>query len=583
MARSFTSYAILVACITLVWGKAHAQTERFVSLVGDDAWPGTLSQPWRHVQHALDLAGPSWTISVREGVYNEAVNFVNGGSVTGTLVLRSYPGEVAVIDGTGLNADALLTIHDCSNIEVREMEIRNNAHNDAIGVLVEGACSHIRLVGVNVHDIHFSANPNATVNANTNAQPIIVLGSSASFALNDLVVDSCEVHQSRTGFSEGLAINGNVDGFRLTADHVHHISNIGMDAIGHEGTCADPLLDQARNGIITYNHVHDCISPYATCGGIYMDGARDILIEHNTVHDGMWGIEVGCEHVGKSASGIIVRNNVVYNNLGAALMLGGYDYPGGSGKVTDSLVRHNTFYHNDTQNGYEGELTLAYTENCTLAHNILCAGNGNNVLFYLDGALPLSQGLLLDHNLWSCPGGASNAEVGYHTSSYTGFSNYQNGTGQDANSLFGDPQFVDPALPDPDLHITGISPALDAGDPIFTAAPNESDMDGEARVYGNVDIGADERYPNTTLSETLPGVPWAIGPNPSSGRFRIQEVTAPFTGSRICVTDALGRVFLFEQTTDGTLDLSAFGAGLYCVELVHEGVRVAGPVRLIVQ
>lgn len=569
MRNTDRSLRFLLVAFSLAAGTVSLAQDYYVSVSGDDAFPGTLAQPWRHVQYALDQAGPFWTVHVMEGVYNEALTFVNSGGPNGPLTLRNYLNDVAVIDGTGLNADALVTIHDLSYIDVIGLEIRSNVHNDAIGVLVDGACQEIQLLGLNVHDIHFSADPNAPVNDNTNAQPIIVYGSNASYVLNDLTIADCDVHDCRPGFSEGLAINGNVMYFVVENNHVHHITNIGIDLIGHEGVCADPVIDQARNGIIRGNQVHDCISPYAMCGGIYVDGARDLVIERNVVHDGMWGIEVGCEHVGKSALNIAVRDNVVYNNLGSALMLGGYDYPNGSGKVEGCLIRHNTFYHNDTQNAFEGELTLAYSENCTIAHNILFADNSNNALFYLDDALPLSPGLTLDHNLWYCPGGAANAEITYHSDSFTGYADYQSGTGQDTNSPFGDPQFTDASLPDPDLHIASTSPARDAGDVAFVAALNETDMDNEARINGTVDIGADEYYSNTAVAEASVAEGWSAYPNPSSGVFAFRGPLLP-VGSHMEVTDTFGRTILTQQMPPNDrvqVDLSAFGPGVYLVRM----------------
>ncbi|MCK4660599.1 MAG: S8 family serine peptidase, partial [Phycisphaerae bacterium] len=54
-----------------------------------------------------------------------------------------------------------------------------------------------------------------------------------------------------------------------------------------------------------------------------------------------------------------------------------------------------------------------------------------------------------------------------------------------------DPRFVDSATGD--YHLLPASPCINTGDPQFSSAPEESDIDGEARVsLGIVDIGADE-------------------------------------------------------------------------------------------
>src|SRR5512138_830120 len=60
----------------------------FVSVGGNDANPGTLAAPWRHIQYALDRVGPGSTINVLSGVYNEYVNFPYSGTAGNYIVLQ---------------------------------------------------------------------------------------------------------------------------------------------------------------------------------------------------------------------------------------------------------------------------------------------------------------------------------------------------------------------------------------------------------------------------------------------------------------------------------------------------------------
>jgi hypothetical protein len=75
----------------------------------------------------------------------------------------------------------------------------------------------------------------------------------------------------------------------------------------------------------------------------------------------------------------------------------------------------------------------------------------------------------------------------------------------DANDIDADPMFVRDPNPGPDgwwdgvdddfgdLHLSGDSPCIDAGDPCYVPGEDEKDMDGQPRVVGcRVDIGADE-------------------------------------------------------------------------------------------
>jgi cysteine-rich repeat protein len=74
---------------------------------------------------------------------------------------------------------------------------------------------------------------------------------------------------------------------------------------------------------------------------------------------------------------------------------------------------------------------------------------------------------------------------------YVGFAAYQAGTGQDTSSTFANPLLTAPGSGD--FHLAAGSPAINAGDPGFTPAVGEVDLDGGARVNGpRVDCGADE-------------------------------------------------------------------------------------------
>ena len=131
---------------------------------------------------------------------------------------------------------------------------------------------------------------------------------------------------------------------------MHDVTNIGIDAEGNYGVSPNAANDQARNGIIKNNLTYNCISPYATSGGLYIDGAKNVVLENNISYHNGYGIEVGCEIVGKSTDSIIIRNNIFYDNQICGIALGGYAYPSGSGKVTNSSVRNNTCYKDNYTN-----------------------------------------------------------------------------------------------------------------------------------------------------------------------------------------------------------------------------------------
>lgn len=73
---------------------------RFVdALHGDDAFDGSQQKPWRTINHALKQLNPGGTLYLRSGTYYEHVIVPTSGEEDKPITVRSYPGELAIIDG----------------------------------------------------------------------------------------------------------------------------------------------------------------------------------------------------------------------------------------------------------------------------------------------------------------------------------------------------------------------------------------------------------------------------------------------------------------------------------------------------
>jgi len=100
-----------------------------------------------------------------------------------------------------------------------------------------------------------------------------------------------------------------------------------------------------------------------------------------------------------------------------------------------------------------------------------------------------------------------------------------------AGNMNNDPCFVDPGFwdgglwNDGDFHLYFNSPCLDAGDPCYVPAPNETDLDGSPRIIaGRIDMGAYE-FNNAPVAEAGPNTIAYAEPN------GIANVTLDGTGS----------------------------------------------------
>ncbi|QYS89662.1 right-handed parallel beta-helix repeat-containing protein [Flavobacterium davisii] len=406
----------------------------YVSPNGNDANPRTMSSPWKTIQHSLNNMSANSTLYVDSGIYNEKIQIpINH------ITIKNQKSKIPIIDATGITKqNSIIAILNKNSITIDGLELRNNIQNDAQGILIEGLCNAITIKNCIIHDIHFSSNPKTPVNASTNAQGIIVYGTNPTRAIRDLVIENNKLFNCRLGYSEGIAINGNVKNFKVIDNNIHDLTNIGIDLIGYEGTCPLPKNDQARNGLIKNNIIYNCISPSATSGGIYIDGGKNIIIENNESHHNGYGIEIGCEHIGKTTDSVIIRNNIFYNNQIYAIALGGFDYPNGSGKVTNSTITNNTCFSNGLASSDNGELYLSYSENSTIENNIFYT-NSNNNLVYAESNQP---DLNFNYNIFYCPDGINHLYANWNGSSYTGYLTFVTGTSSNLNSRFTNPNFT---------------------------------------------------------------------------------------------------------------------------------------------
>ncbi|HXY11335.1 MAG TPA: Ig-like domain-containing protein, partial [Terriglobales bacterium] len=228
------------AVLTVTEAAAPTGNAFYVSTTGSDSNPGTQSSPWKTIQHAANTVQAGDTVYVRAGVYNESVNIAVSGSATaGPVTFASYPGETAVVDGTGLavsssaGTQGLFNLVNQSYVTIQGFEIRNyttsNANVTPAGIWVTGAGSNVQLLNNLVHNI------TTTSETNGNAFGIAVYGSSGSASIDSITINGNQVYDNKTGNSETVNVDGNVTNFKISNNLVHDNDNIGIDAIGFEG------------------------------------------------------------------------------------------------------------------------------------------------------------------------------------------------------------------------------------------------------------------------------------------------------------------------------------------------------------
>lgn len=125
----------------------------FVDTDGSDEHDGrTEEAPLRTLQRAADVARAGDVVWVRGGVYSSDVAFEHAGVRGRPIVFESYPGECAILDGTGLEPLQRVRFWDVEHVVFRNFVIR---HSPGEGIFLSR--SHRNVIShVLVHDNHLS-------------------------------------------------------------------------------------------------------------------------------------------------------------------------------------------------------------------------------------------------------------------------------------------------------------------------------------------------------------------------------------------------------------------------------------------
>ncbi len=410
----------------------------YVAPEGNDAYPGTFSQPWRTIQKAASTAQAGDTVYIRGGVYHEKVIVRHSGAPGVPITFQSYPGETAVIDVSGIPManyhEGGFTISEKDHIRVIGLRVINSTStgNGGFGIV----CYRARFVTIRDNSTY-----------NTYRSGIIVRSCS------NVVVDGNEIEAANNGGNqEMLAISGSTS-VTVTNNHVHHG---GPTSSGGEGIS---VYNASRNVLVKGNHVH-----HAPRAGIYINAYQGnlnaVVVEGNRVHDNQRsGIAIEAEIGGYTASNVIVTNNLVYRNGTSGILLGNW----GNGTLQNIWIVNNTVVENGIGAG-GGGIALWNTR----ARKVIVRNNllSQNVQFtiHLNGT-PATE-TTITHNL------------------IDDFRNL-NGETRGTNYVIGEPYFVNPSQGD--FCLLPDSPAINAGTLL-----NAPGYDFHNTARDQIDIGACE-------------------------------------------------------------------------------------------
>ena len=553
----FVNPLVLVVVVALVQSVAgQTGATYYVSASGNDANPGTLSSPWLTIQHAANTATAGATVYVRGGTYTASVNFPNSGTQDEPITFESYPGETAIISGSGLSCctsnpassgnliQGLVNIVNESYIIISGFAIGNfttsKAADTPAGIWITGAGTGVEILNNQVYNI------TTTAGAKGNAFGIAVYGTSQT-PITRLVISGNEVYNLKTGESESVNTDGNVTYFTIANNIIHDNYNIGIAAIGDEGV-GPPGYDVSTYGEISGNTVYN-ISGIVNPGegksydadGIYCDGCAYTTIENNWIYNVDYGVEVssenqvcqanGTEWTGPNNTGtaslgtnpcygehVTVRNNVISNSNASGYSIGGYakasssgGHDEGGGSSFDVVFVNNTLYNNSKEpTGASGEFQIQHqvgsAQNNYFENNLVYAGTFNTWIysFVKTSTSYPAPPATLDWNLYySAAGYVKGTSIKWDdVSSYTSFAKFQSTTGEDESSSNANPDFESLTSTPLNFDIAAVSPAVNSGGTSLSCSIGWCDPNGSSpnSIYGSSDFLGNSRMTNGAIN-----------------------------------------------------------------------------------
>lgn len=389
--KIFASFAALIIAAGVSFPATVLADSETVVTVGPNEKYKTITAALN--SNTVKKAGGDVVINVKPNTYSENVTITKDHV---TIKGISDSKGSAILDGSSVSGWTMISV-EASNVTVENMKITGlytkSASHAAYGIEVVDGVHDIVISNCEIYSMGCKYK-----GGEVNAQGILVNtyhdDQELPRGIKNVTIDGCSLHNLVLGNSEALAINGCVENFTISNNHIYGCDNIGIDVIGYENVDEDKPskklidVDRAHNGTIYGNTVENISSKEnktydsACAGGIYVDGGYDISIYDNYVYNCDIGIELASEHLFDikgvkygSTDDIRVYNNTLINNDNlAGISIGGSVDDDDINGYANKLDIHNNTVVNQKEPCFN--IQLADSDTNKIYDNIFYHANG---------------------------------------------------------------------------------------------------------------------------------------------------------------------------------------------------------------
>lgn len=434
----------------------------YVSTTGNNNNPGTLGAPWKTVKHAMSQMQPGDITYIRAGIYNETnLKFDNSGMANKPITLSAYINnnnyEEVIIDGNANNLSWGIIIENGSYYTIQGLILRNFTRQGITTQETSGP-----YIGIKIRDVEIY---NIGINQTDAGHNGMYLSN-----IHDFILENVSCHNNR---GAGVLIKGYGDMdtsyYAQNGWVVNSFSYDNNDFLTSFTSDADGFyFGQARDIAVCNCYASnnsdqgfDVSDPEGMKGGLL---SNYITMENNVATECPTGFSANSD-----SHHLLFMRNLAYKNTKGFI---GYAGVGGL-KYFHNVAMCNQYQGVEITNDYAyfedpGDNTIDLFNNIFFKNN---AGNGGayEIEIAYDSPDPINYQIEASHNDFITNYNESVlafiGPTGYTIANMQAF-------GQGNLNVF--PVFVNSSCDNPDTHLDGSSPLIDAGVPININGLQES-------------------------------------------------------------------------------------------------------------